>query len=153
MKTRFAIGVVTAVAAVSTVGALAIHADKTNADFDLPGLNQQVQNHEARITNTEGDVKALQDNTKTQPSVVRVEVPVVTAQPVDNKPAPTPTVPTVVAVSTKQYTCYNENGASWAATVTHYSDNTDKMTRDSDGRSITNCPGQPGNGSSITVSN
>jgi hypothetical protein len=58
-----------------------------------------LDNHEARITNTESDVKNLQANTNTEPSVVRVEVPVVTTEPVPTPepPAPEPEPITVVS--------------------------------------------------------
>ena len=68
--------------------------------FDLDGLNQQVQkqgeeldNHEARITNTENDVKDIQQNTGTAPSTNRQTVPSVStpaATPSTASPSPAP---------------------------------------------------------------
>ena len=68
--------------------------------FDLDGLNQQVQkqgeeldNHEARITNTEADVGELQKNTGTAPSTNRQSVPSVSTPapaPSTASPAPAP---------------------------------------------------------------
>lgn len=55
---------------------------------------EKLDNHEARITNTENDVSDLQANTNTAPSIVRVEVPVVTLPPA---PAPEPSPVTVVS--------------------------------------------------------
>lgn len=77
--------------------------------FDLDGLNQQVQkqgeeldNHEARITNTENDVNDLQQKTGTAPSQNRQTVPSVTTPapaPSTATPAPAPApTPTVVNV-------------------------------------------------------
>lgn len=58
-----------------TAGAVAFSSRDASSALDVPGLNQQVQNHEARITNNEKDIKALQDNTSTQPAPERVVVP------------------------------------------------------------------------------
>lgn len=74
---------------------------ETGAEFDLPGLNQQVQrqgeqidNHEARITNNENDISDLQDNTSTPPRSSRVDVPSVTTPPAEPLPASSETEPT-----------------------------------------------------------
>lgn len=68
-----------------------------SGDFDLPGLNRQVQrhqevldNHEARIDNLENDTKVLQYNTGTAPAPDPVIVPIV-PQPAP-EPEPTPVV-------------------------------------------------------------
>lgn len=66
---------------------LAIAAPATG-EFDSAALIAQVQNHEARITNVESDVKKLQDTTSTPPAE-HVDVPV--AQPVSAAPSPAPT--------------------------------------------------------------
>ena len=81
--------IVSGIAVVSAaMGAIAVHPSITHGDFDLTGLNQQVQNHEARLTNTENDVKDLQANTNTAPAADPVAVPVVTAKQADPAPAP-----------------------------------------------------------------
>lgn len=76
-----------------------------SSEFNLSGLNTQVQhqaqvldNHEARITNLEKDTKVLQENTNTPPAPEHVEAP-----PVDTRPTQEPTVqseepPTVINV-------------------------------------------------------
>lgn len=63
------------------------------SEINLPAINQTMQhqnelllNHEARITNLEGDVKAVQVNTDTQATVHEDVPPVVTPVP---EPAPT----------------------------------------------------------------
>lgn len=71
------------------VGAYSLANPKsTSADFDLAGLNQQVQqqqselnNHEARITNLESNVGSIQQNTNTAPADSQVSVPTVPPQP------------------------------------------------------------------------
>jgi hypothetical protein len=50
--------------------------------------SKELANHEARITNTENNVKDLQTNTNTTPSTNQVAVP-------DATPTPTPTAPVV----------------------------------------------------------
>lgn len=79
----------------------------TTTGADTSPLVQQVQhdsdridNHEARITNTENDVKDLQNKTDTSPSVIRVPVPVVTStSPTQALSAPAPAQVTVSAVA------------------------------------------------------
>lgn len=99
---------------------------KAAADFDLPGLNQQVQNHEARITNTENDVKVLQSNTSTAPAPSPVPVPVVVAQPVQ-APAPAaiqpPPAPSIVSTV---YGELQESSLSCSVLIT-YSDGSVKQ--------------------------
>lgn len=51
-----------------------VSARQAGAEWDFPGLWQQVQNHEGRIKNVEADVSDLQDSTGTPPSSNRVEV-------------------------------------------------------------------------------
>jgi hypothetical protein len=95
-----------------------------NGEWDLPGLQQQVQhnteqlsNHEARIQNAEANVKQLQDNTsvtpptqQTVPTVATPEAPQLTqststaavatpASVVATVPDVTPTAPTFVSFS------------------------------------------------------
>lgn len=69
-----------AISAVATAGVMGlIIAQPTSGAFDLPGLNNQVQSLDARTTNNEKDIKALQDNTNTPPAASRVIVPQPTA--------------------------------------------------------------------------
>lgn len=78
--------------------------DKASTTETTP-LVQQVErqeevldNHEARITNVESDVSDLQTNTGTAPSIQRVEVPVVTTEPVQSlEPVAEPEPVTVVS--------------------------------------------------------
>lgn len=71
------------------------------AESDLPVKVQkhqeQLDNHEARITNVEADVADLQTNTNTAPSVQRVEVPVPVAPVPTPEPTPEPVPVTVVS--------------------------------------------------------
>lgn len=75
------------------VGVLSVvNAKQAGAEWDFPGLWQQVQNHEGRIKNVEADVTDLQTNTGTPPSSNRVDVappPVVTPSK-EPTPAPEP---------------------------------------------------------------
>jgi hypothetical protein len=78
--------------------------------FDGDGLSakvenqqQQLDNHEARISNTEKDVTTLQANTNTTPAASKVEVPVVkpvavTAPAAAAEPVATPPAAAFVAV-------------------------------------------------------
>lgn len=67
-------------------------------DFDLQGLNQQVQrheeqlqNHEARLSNTEADVQVIQVETGVAPAPNRQAAPSVTTDaPEPTQPAPQP---------------------------------------------------------------
>lgn len=76
------------------------------AESDLPikvqHQQEQLDNHEARITNTENDVTGLQNKTSTPPSVQRVEVPVVQPAPV-SQPSPTPPEPEPTPVTVTSY--------------------------------------------------
>lgn len=70
------------------------------AESDLPvkvqHQQEQLDNHEARLTNLEADVSDLQDRTNTPPSVQRVEVPIVNNTSLAE---PTPEPKPVVVVS------------------------------------------------------
>lgn len=79
---------------IATASGIAYSATRPiSADSDLPlkvqHQQQELDNHEARITNVENDVKGLQTNTGTPASSDKQEVPVVS-------PAPTPDQPKVV---------------------------------------------------------
>lgn len=115
LKKKLMIGGAVVVLAAGGVTAALNQPSSAGAD-DSP-LVQQVQhntdelaNHDARITNTENDVKDLQDKTGTPPSTTRVYVPVVSSssQPVDQgstssggttQPAPQQTPVTVASSS------------------------------------------------------
>lgn len=94
MKKKLAL--VTGVVTLALVGAVvaATQPDSTGAT-DSPIVDQvnrqeqELANHDARITNTENDVKDLQGNTNTAPSTVRVEVPAKPAS-LANTPASNP---------------------------------------------------------------
>lgn len=82
-----------AIVALSAGGVTAALNTPQSSGADTSPLVEQVQhntdelaNHEARISNTENDVKDLQDKTGTPPSTTRVEVPTVST------PAPTASV-------------------------------------------------------------
>lgn len=70
-------------------------------EFDVPGLNTQVQNqqkeldnHEVRITNSEADIQQLQTHTETAPAphqAVPAATPAPQPEPVPT-PSPTPSV-------------------------------------------------------------
>ena len=80
---------ITPVMLLATIGvATALSNPEPTKATDSP-LVQQVDNHEARITNTENDVEDLQTKTNTPPSTTRVNVPSVTTS------VSTPTEPTV----------------------------------------------------------
>ncbi len=76
--------------AITAFGAVGI----TSGELDLPGLNQRIDNIDARTTNSESDIQALQQTTQTAPAP-HVDVPVAPAQttttfPVSATPVPTP---------------------------------------------------------------
>src|SRR3954464_15161888 len=85
---------ITSVIALGVLGGVSAQvANKPKAEAGTSPLIQQVDkqgteldNHEARITNTENDVKDLQGKTNTAPSTVKVPVPVVVSQPSDTTP-------------------------------------------------------------------
>lgn len=101
------------------------------AEFDLAGLNQQVQNHdetldnhEARLDNVEGDVTVLQSSTATPPSPNHVNVPAVTTPKAEPLPEPTPQPTPVVVVSFEQIPL--TPGEDWDCKLV-YSDATEKV--------------------------
>lgn len=88
-----------AVTAGLIVGSVGV--SQSDAALDWLGIQQQIQhqeetldNHEDRITNTEKDVKEVQENTGTQPSTEKVVVREVVTQ----APVPTPEPPKPVTV-------------------------------------------------------
>jgi hypothetical protein len=133
MKKWLYVGGIGAMFVGSTIGAVIFMPKAAKADLDLPGLNQQVQNHEARIANTEKDVEELQKSTGTAPapdkqSVPPAPTPSTTATPTSTEPVvepqltppPPPPAPTVVSTSKE---C-RERGQEFL--VTEYSDGTSK---------------------------
>ncbi len=128
---------------------------KGQAD-NVPPIVQEVthqgevlENHEARITNTENDVKDLQTNTQTAPSPTRVVVNEVTTPPASQplytepvtQPTPEPAPPVVVTsyrkivVDEYQTDCeltYSDGTTyRWAWETTEYNQGT-KITHHSD---------------------
>lgn len=97
--------IMTAAVLATTFGALMNYQPKIDANFDELGVQQELtnhkeklDNHEDRITNTEADVKVIQENTATPPATERVTVREVVTPPADQeepvaKPAPDPTPP------------------------------------------------------------
>lgn len=71
-RLRFALGTV-AIAA----SALFLTPAITSGELDLPGIEARLDNHEARITNNEKDIKTLQVSTNTEAASDHVSVPVV----------------------------------------------------------------------------
>ncbi|MET3349013.1 UNVERIFIED_ORG: hypothetical protein ABID57_000682 [Arthrobacter sp. UYEF1] len=75
--------IATAVAAFGAVGI-------TSGELDLPGLNQRIDNIDARTTNNESDIQKLQESTQTAPGE-HVDVPApVTVKVVQPPAEPTP---------------------------------------------------------------
>lgn len=81
----------------AVTGVVALNSPSQTGATDIPPIQQQVDNqqkeldnHDARITNNENDIKSLQGATNTAPSSNNVAVPTVT-------PAPTPVPITVTA--------------------------------------------------------
>lgn len=80
-------------AAIITTGVVAISAAAftmpkvASGEINLPGIDATLQNHEARISNNEKDIKALQDNTNTPPAPNHVDVPTATSQPLAGPPS------------------------------------------------------------------
>jgi type II secretory pathway pseudopilin PulG len=107
----------TAVLVAMSGGALTAALDqpqKTGADTSP--LVQQVQhntdqlnNHEARISNAENDIKSLQDNTQTPPSTTRTVVEQVTT-PAPSQPVTQPTPPAPVTVTKSDFSGDNTSG-------------------------------------------
>ncbi len=103
-----------------------------NGEFDLTALQQQVQdntdqlkNHEARISNTEKDVRDLQSNTNTPPASDKTSVPPVTSstptgtgQTPNTPPAGSTQPTTPVLVSTRKTVV--ENGSIGGAGAPYY---------------------------------
>jgi hypothetical protein len=81
----------------------------SSSELDLPGLNQRIDNIDARTTNNEADIVKLQESTGTAPAT-HVEVPdpmtvKVVPPPADPTPAPafvepTPATPAPTAAPT-----------------------------------------------------
>lgn len=63
---------------------------------------EQLDNHEARITNAESDITGLQQNTNTQPSSDRQPIPVVSPAPAEPTTDPQPEPEPVVVTSYRQ---------------------------------------------------
>lgn len=62
----------------------------SSSELDLPGLNQRIENIDARTTNNEADIVKLQESTQTAPAE-HVVVPVVQSTPAPAAAAtPTP---------------------------------------------------------------
>lgn len=137
---KTATGSAIAVVAIAFMTGLSFVPRTANGSFDLDGLSQQVQNqddqlknHEARISNTENDVKDLQQNTSTAPSASRTAVPAVSSPPSTTTsggaaatpaaPAPATVAPTVT--STKHINCstnFTGTPEFWEGIYTTYSD-------------------------------
>jgi hypothetical protein len=69
----------------------------SSSELDLPGLNQRIDNIDARTTNNEADIVKLQESTQTAPAD-HVVVPVVQSTPAPtaapaSTPAPAPAAP------------------------------------------------------------
>lgn len=80
----------------------------------------QLDNHEARITNTESDVKDLQENTSTPPSTNKTSVPATQSAPVIQPVSETPPTPEPVkAISSNPV--MNADGNNYCNVT--YSDN------------------------------
>lgn len=96
-------GVVIALAAGGVTAALnspqTTGADTSPVTTQLQQHSDELANHEARITNTENDVKDLQDKTSTPPSSTRVEVPVYIPAPAVTQSSPSVTAPAPVTVT------------------------------------------------------
>lgn len=158
---KLLIGAVVPVLAVT--GWLAVP-HKSHADFDLPGLNQQVQNHEARITNAESNIQQLQQSTNTPPAASPVPVPpppspspsqpATSTQPTTQtvQPNPTPPAPTVDHTTTCRTTVTNGDGSHRYTyyRTTYYSDGSHQVNQASSGDDVVNpvfgdysgdCPG------------
>lgn len=99
----------------------------TSADTDLPIQVQHQQaeldNHEARITNTEKDVQDLQANTNTPSSPEHVDVPEVVT-PAATEPPAAPTPEPITVVSYEQIPIENSEDIDCKYT---YSDGTTKQ--------------------------
>lgn len=129
MKKKFVI----AIASIAILSGLVIggvtanqgSADDPTAPDLMPQVTAQqtqIDNHEGRITNTEGDVRDLQNRTNTPPSTTRVEVPV--AQPTPPVPAPTPQPTPVTVIAFEQIPVVNSENVDCKLT---YSDGTLKQ--------------------------
>jgi hypothetical protein len=108
MKRKYLATIVSAIA-LSTIAVGATQYNKSGAS-DEPPIIQEVKhqgevldNHETRITNTENDVKDLQDKTSTPPSINNKPAPaVVTPSPAvvaPPTPTPAPVIPPVTVTS------------------------------------------------------
>lgn len=107
MKKPIIIGLVTT-ALISGLVVGGVKMNKTNADVEAPIVTEVrhqgevLDNHEARLTNVEGDVSELQTNTNTSPSSNRQSVPAV-ATPSSTQslsaPAPAPDTPEPTSVT------------------------------------------------------
>lgn len=136
-KTKIASGVAVGVIALAT--AVSFMPRTANGDFSLTDLNQQVQNHEARLTNTENDVKKLQDNTNTAPAdhvaVPTAPTPGASTPPASSgsggsstSPSPSPaTPPPVSLVKTVNQSDTCENGQAYTHRMEYYSDGSSKQ--------------------------
>jgi hypothetical protein len=112
------------VALVGVGGAAALNAPQsTGADTsplvqEVDRQGQELDNHEARITNTESDVKDLQNKTATSPATTRVVVPSANTTPTATS---TNSAPAPVTVTKSSYS-FNTDGESFCNLT--YSDGT-----------------------------
>lgn len=106
-----------------------------SADTDLPLKVQQqgevLDNHEARITNTENDVKDLQSNTNTPPSSTRFVAPTPSNPPAlqPESTQPVQSNPKVKVVSASQRIEEEPNQKTYYCDLT-YSDGTTESRRE-----------------------
>lgn len=104
--------------------AIAVTPHQARGDFDLPGLNRQVQrqeeqldNHESRLNNLEGDTRAIQTATNISPSEHQ-DVPQVSTDPASISGAntvnqPLDPDPSTVIVGKSRYAVPGTNGYQW----------------------------------------
>lgn len=107
----------------SVAGAAALTSSQSTGATNTTPIEQQVDkntqtldNHEARITNTENNVKDLQASTNTSPSVSNVPVPVVGSTQPSSQPQITVTSYSVIPTDSEHQDC-----------ILHYSDGTNNI--------------------------
>lgn len=129
MKKRYVYATLILLSGLSVGGLTLTKGDATDDPTQIAQVvahqGEVLDNHEARITNTENDVKDLQSNTNTPPSTTRVSVPT-PSQPAptptsDPTPAPTPQPAPVTVVAYEQIPIENSENIDCRYT---YSDST-----------------------------
>lgn len=125
MKFRKTTAAIIASGVIAISGAAFTMPKVAKGEIDLPGIDATLQNHEARISNNEKDIQALQNSTTPNPDDhVPVPPSVIHSTPVTNgnTPVPPASAPATPVAPTKIITSRQLNGTGQTWTCTYQFD-------------------------------